>query len=189
MDNKSPETTTHAPSIWQIRTPWVERVFLFNLPPGWIADVLERLHGTSLRIEALIKGLTDEQLSVPASGTWSIKEHIGHLSDLEPLHDGRIDDFLERKPILRAADMNNLKTNQAKHNSKPIEQLVTEFKTLRKKFTSRLSLLDAETMQFVSQHPRLQQPMRPVDMAFFTAEHDDHHLATMRQIREGLHVD
>ncbi len=26
-------------------------------------------------------------------------------------------------------------------------------------------------------HPRLQQPMSAVDLAFFVAEHDDHHLA------------
>jgi hypothetical protein len=31
-------------------------------------------------------------------------------------------------------------------------------------------------------HPRLQQPMRVVDMAFFVAEHDDHHLARMTQL-------
>jgi hypothetical protein len=28
-------------------------------------------------------------------------------------------------------------------------------------------------------HPRLQQPMRLVDMLYFVAEHDDHHLARM----------
>ena len=31
-------------------------------------------------------------------------------------------------------------------------------------------------------HPRLQQPMRLVDMLYFTAEHDDHHLAQMTEL-------
>jgi hypothetical protein len=29
-------------------------------------------------------------------------------------------------------------------------------------------------------HPRLKIPMRIVDLAYFVAEHDDHHLATIR---------
>jgi hypothetical protein len=28
--------------------------------------------------------------------------------------------------------------------------------------------------------------MRPVDMAYFTAEHDDHHLASMRTLIEKI---
>jgi len=28
--------------------------------------------------------------------------------------------------------------------------------------------------------------MRPVDMAFFTAEHDDHHLASIREIMNRI---
>jgi uncharacterized damage-inducible protein DinB len=137
-------------------------------------------------LEDLVKGLTDQQLSTPSCGTWSIKDHIGHLSDLETLHDGRIDDFLARKPELRAADMSNAKTNQARHSSKSTEQLIGQFRELRGNFIKRLSQLDAGTMQFISMHPRLKQPMRPVDMVFFTAEHDDHHLATIREIRNQL---
>ena len=31
-------------------------------------------------------------------------------------------------------------------------------------------------------HPRLQKQMRLVDMCYFSAEHDDHHLAMMRAL-------
>ncbi len=31
----------------------------------------------------------------------------------------------------------------------------------------------------VALHPRLQQPVSVVDLGFFVAEHDDHHLATI----------
>jgi len=37
-------------------------------------------------------------------------------------------------------------------------------------------------MERTALHPRLQQPMRVLDMAFFTAEHDDHHLARMTEL-------
>jgi hypothetical protein len=31
-------------------------------------------------------------------------------------------------------------------------------------------------------HPRLKRPMRLVDLCFFVAEHDDHHLATVTRL-------
>jgi hypothetical protein len=34
-------------------------------------------------------------------------------------------------------------------------------------------------------HPRLKQPMRLVDHLYFVAEHDDHHLATIREMMEA----
>ena len=33
-----------------------------------------------------------------------------------------------------------------------------------------------------SLHPRLQKPMRILDLAYFVAEHDDHHLAWITQL-------
>ncbi len=169
------------PLIMQ-RTKWIERKFNFDFPAGILPNILERLRGTSARIRDLIQGIADEELKQKAEGKWSIQEHIGHLSDLEDLHEGRIDDFLACKHILRAADMSNLKTNEADHNKKDIHELLNDFAGKRKLFVSRLEKLDDETLGFQSLHPRLQVMMRPVDMAFFTAEHDDHHLATVREI-------
>jgi hypothetical protein len=34
----------------------------------------------------------------------------------------------------------------------------------------------------VSFHPRLQKPMRVVDMLFFAVEHDEHHVARVREL-------
>jgi|GEM_PF-4393916 len=31
-------------------------------------------------------------------------------------------------------------------------------------------------------HPRLKTPMRIVDLAYFVAEHDDHHLSRIREL-------
>jgi hypothetical protein len=164
------------------RTKWTDRIFNHDLPEGWLPDVIERLQGTVLRINAMVAALTEAQLSAKPNGAWSIKEHIGHLSDLEDLHEGRIDDFKAKKQTLRAADMSNAKTYEANHNEKSIQALVQDFRIKRDKFIHRLESLDDETQRFKSMHPRLQIPMKPVDMAFFTAEHDDHHLASMRQI-------
>jgi hypothetical protein len=164
------------------RTKWTDRKFNHDLPEGWLFNVLERLRGTSARINEMVISLSDTQLSHKPDGEWSIKEHIGHLTDLEELHEGRIDDFISKKETLRAADMDNKKTYGADHNQKTIQQLLRDFKMKRYEFISRLEKLDDATQQFKSRHPRLNISMKPVDMAYFTAEHDDHHLACMRVI-------
>jgi hypothetical protein len=126
--------------------------------------------------------LTDAQLKYRPANKWSIQENIGHLGDLEELHDGRIDDFLAGKEMLRAADMANIQTNSSLHNNRKIEDLLQQFINRREHFVKRLMQLDDKTHERKSMHPRLKVLMRPVDLAYFTAEHDDHHLASIREI-------
>jgi hypothetical protein len=164
------------------RTKWVDRKFNFDFPAGLMPSILERLRGTHARLNEIASNLSAPQLKFKVNGKWSIQEHIGHLGDLEELHDGRIDDFLSRKVMLRAADMTNAKTSSSWHNEKKVEDLLRTFKNKRDHFVSRLMMLDDEIQNSKSKHPRLQVVMRPVDMAFFTAEHDDHHLASIREI-------
>lgn len=168
-----------------VRTKWTERFFTFDFPEGWIFNILERLQGTEARIKSMTDDLTSSQLQFRNDG-WSIQEHVGHLLDLEALHEGRIDDFLNRKEILRAADMQNLKTGEANHNQRNFADIISEFHVSRSRFIKRLSELDDDTSHFRSLHPRLKVMVRPVDIAYFTAEHDDHHLATMRTLLNSL---
>src|SRR5207253_8115240 len=117
----------------------------------------------------------ENKLSEKPNGKWSIKEHIGHLSDLEELHDGRIDDFKNKLLNLRAADLENKKTEKAGHSKKPIKEIIDNFKSTRNYFIIRLKGLNTAELSRSAIHPRLQKQMRPVDMALFVAEHDDHH--------------
>lgn len=137
-------------------------------------------------MEELTKNFDNELLSMKQGSVWSIKEHIGHLTDLEELHAGRIADFKEGKPVLRAADMTNAKTNAAAHNNKSIDELIKEFRKERDKLTRLFESVDDKIHELRSLHPRLNVEMRPVDIAFFCAEHDDHHLASMRLIINSL---
>ena len=162
--------------------PWTERTFNFNFHPRLFPNILERLRGTPPRALEIVNEMNDERLSFKKDGKWSAKEHIGHLHDLEELHYGRIDDFLNHEPILRAADMTNKKTHEANHNLKSIEELIKQFRKSRKEFIERLLTLDEEQIKMTSIHPRLNHPMRLVDMMYFTAEHDDHHLVIIRNI-------
>ena len=164
------------------RVPWFERTFNFDFPVGYYRDIVERLGGTPVHVEAKVRGLGPEVLTRRDGNTWSIQENVGHLGDLEPLWKGRLDDFLDGKEFLRAADLTNQKTHSAKHNETSIEQVIDSFSSQRKALVSRLDALSAETFGQTALHPRLKVPMRLVDMCFFVAEHDDYHLARITEL-------
>lgn len=165
---------------------WTDRTFRFDLPVEMFPVVLERLRGAAPRIEDKIEGLPPEVLIRRDGDSWSIQEHIGHLLDLDELHIGRLDDYLSGAEVLRAADMTNRKTWQAGHNSRPAGELVQDFRRERETFVERLETWDPDRIGQSALHPRLKQPMRVIDMAFFVAEHDDHHLAKMTELARKL---
>lgn len=164
------------------QTPWIERTFNFDFPAGYFPCILERVRGTPARLEEMIATYTPALLTRQVNGAWSIQQHAGHLADLDTLHDGRLDDFLSGKEVLRAADITNRKTENAHHNSRVIADVLRAFREQRMKFVARLEVLDEHQVRLTSLHPRLKQPMRLVDMVFFTAEHDDHHLARISRL-------
>jgi uncharacterized damage-inducible protein DinB len=160
---------------------WFDRKFVLDLPLMAYRDVLKRLREVPDRLEALLLHLPVDVLTQKTEGQWSIQEIAGHLLDLEPLGMGRLDDFEAGLSDLRAADLQNQKTFQANHNSTPIRALLSEFRKERLAFVDRLQNYGEEFIQRSAIHPRLKIPMRVIDFAFFVAEHDDHHLATITE--------
>ena len=165
------------------RMRWVEREFEFNLPVGVFPCVVERLRGTPARLEELTRGLTREQLTAKPEGLWSMQEQAGHLWDLDELHEGRLEDYARGLEVLRAADMKNRKTEEAGHNAARLEDILAGFRAARERFVRRLEALTEAEVAASALHPRLQKQMRVIDMAYFTAEHDDHHLAAVSELR------
>ena len=161
---------------------WTNKKFTFTLENSELESILNRLREAPLKITRIVNGVSEEILNNKPKGKWSVKENIGHLIDLEELHYKRIDDFLENRHVLHAADMRNKKTDAAHHNKKEINQLLNEFKKVREVFINRIEKLDAEVLERTSLHPRLNQPMRVIDLAQFVSEHDDHHIETIREI-------
>ena len=86
---------------------------------------------------------------------------------------------------LKAADLENNKTNKADHNAKKIKDIIDNFSNTRNYFIVRLKGLSDAELSRSALHPRLQKQMRPVDMAFFVAEHDDHHVMLIETIIKG----
>ena len=165
------------------RMRWVEREFEFELPVGVFPCVVERLRGTPARLEELTRGLSRETLTAKPGGLWSIQEQAGHLWDLDGLHEGRLADYARGLEVLRAADMQNRKTEEAGHNDARLEAILASFRAAREGFVRRLEALTEREAAAAALHPRLQKRMRVIDMAYFTAEHDDHHLAAVSELR------
>jgi uncharacterized damage-inducible protein DinB len=159
-----------------LQTPWFERQFNFDFPTSNFPVIFSRLEGSLFRLQAILVNADDEACSHNPDG-WSVKEHVGHLYDLEELWWKRLQDFLERKTELTVADLNNTKTKEAGHNEKSLEQLMLAFISERQRMLETIYDFDRGTLSLLSVHPRLQQPMRLIDALYFVAEHDDHHIA------------
>jgi hypothetical protein len=165
------------------RAAWFTRKFSFDLLPVWMyPNVLERLRGTPARLEDLLRAQPSETLIRRDNDKWSMQEHAGHLLDLEPLGMNRLDDYEAGRRMLHAADLENRKTHEANHNAHSIIDILADFRAERMEFVRRLDEYDEAFVQKTALHPRLQMEVRLLDLAFFIAEHDDHHLARISEL-------
>src|SRR5688572_29063931 len=161
---------------------WIDRKFDFNFPVEVYPEMIERLRGTPARLEDRVKSTTAEFLTRRDGDRWSIQENAGHLLDLESLVSGRLEEYLAGALTLHAADMTNRKTHEADHNQASMDSILADFRAQRMSLIERLDSLPPEMFGVVAQHPRLNKPMRLVDMIFFQAEHDDYHLARISEL-------
>jgi hypothetical protein len=164
------------------RQPWFERRFTFDLPVTAAPGLLERLRGTPARLEERLREIPAPLLAVRHGEHWSIQENAGHLGDLEPLWLARVEDFYKGTTILSAADLQNRRTHEADHNARRLGVLLAAFRVDRARLVARLEKASGSDWLLSALHPRLQTPMRMLDHAYFVAEHDDHHLATITDL-------
>ena len=161
---------------------WTDRTFQFTFPVEVFPEMIERVRGTPARLEDRVRSIAAEFLTKRDGERWSIQENAGHLLDLESLFCQRLDEYLTGAEVLHAADMSNRKTYEANHNQVPMQSILTDFRARRTQLVARLDSLDSQTFAAVAHHPRLNVPMRLVDMLFFQAEHDDYHLARISEL-------
>lgn len=163
---------------------WFDRKFTFPENQNIFPSIIERLQGTPIRLADKLSRIDSGKLYVRIDG-WSIAEHLGHLSDLESIWQGRLADIIDKKEMLREADLSNKKTDLAEHNSRSIDHLLKEFSEVRSETLSKLEGLSEKEIYHFALHPRLRTPMRIMDLFVFVAEHDDHHLARMTEIHHS----
>lgn len=161
---------------------WFDRKFDFSFNADQYAAVYNRLKEAPAMLKQLISGLPEDVLIHQPDGKWSVKEHTGHLSVLEPIWRIRFHDILENKPVLTPADLDNKATFEAAFNKHTIASLLDRFAEERNATLTLLNSIDVQDDTHTSMHPRLQQPMRIIDLVYFVAEHDDHHISMIREI-------
>ncbi|MDH4037934.1 MAG: DinB family protein [Candidatus Krumholzibacteria bacterium] len=100
----------------------------------------------------------------------------------------RAEELLRGAEELAPADMTNARTRAAGHNQRAMAAIVAEFTVARENLLARLDAATDDDVTRAAVHPRLKRPMRLVDLCFFVAEHDDHHLAVVtRALRAQGH--
>lgn len=159
--------------------PWLEYRWSFDFPVGMFAALLARLRGTPARLEEILGGAGEAAARRPAAAKWSAQEHAGHLISVEQLWQTRIVQYARRATELTAADMANRATEGSAYNERPLGEVLADFRTTRAATMILLEPLSLEDAARTAHHPRLDRQMRLVDLCFFAAEHDDHHLAAM----------
>lgn len=168
---------------------WFDRSFNFENNQNIFPSILERLSGTPIRLEEKVIGISENILIFSQDNTWSIKENIGHLIDLEPLWQERLTDIINNQIELRSTNLQNSKTDLANHNNTSLQELLSEFRKIREQTIKTLQSINEETIFKSALHPRLKTPMRTIDLFLFVAEHDDHHLARITELVTKLNTE
>ena len=161
---------------------WFDRKFDFIQPPEMFPIVIERLRGTPARLEEKVANVPKEALTKSEANKWSILQNIGHLLITMELWERRIIDFKNRETELHPADLNNTKTKQTDFNKRPLEEMVKEFRSRQENLVRAFENFAPEDASLTAHHPRLNKPMRLIDLAYFIAEHDDHHLSIITDL-------
>jgi DinB superfamily len=161
---------------------WFERQFTFGLPKGMFPFYIERLDGTFARMREKTKDLSEAMLSNKLDGKWSVKENIAHLHEVGKISDNRINEIVGGAEVMSPAML----PLTVDYNSLSINDILGKFMTTRKNSLTRYLRLQEDDLGKTSIHPRLKVPMTAVDLAWFDAEHDDHHLVRINEIIASL---
>lgn len=157
---------------------WFERKFTFGLPAGMLPFYIERLQGTVIRIESKVHHVTDELLSQKLDDKWSVKQIIGHLAEVDEIATKRIGEMISGISPMAPAVFEP----RNDYNQLPAREVIAYLQRTRTANIRRYSELSETELKKSSLHPRLKVMMTPVDLAWFDAEHDDHHLVRISEI-------
>jgi len=163
---------------------WFKRDFEFNLKSEMFAIQVDRLRGTPARLEERVTNISDNALIQSEAEKWSVKQTIGHLIICFDLWEPRLVDFKNREKELHPADLNNTKSKETNFNDQSLDDLLKQFRAKQENMVAVFESFSDEDASLSAFHPRLQKPMRLIDLAYFIAEHDDHHLAIITDLIE-----
>lgn len=151
-----------------------------------LADFIERLAGTPARLEERVRGLDPAIALTQVDNSWSIQQNAGHLADVEELWQRRIAELGEGRTVFTAADPAYFGKLALRHRERTMAETLEEFRVKRFALTRMMKAVSPEVQLRRALHERLNTQMRLVDIAQFTAEHDDNHLLRIAELRGRL---
>jgi DinB superfamily len=160
--------------------PWSQRKFDYGRSLDELPVLLERVQGTTARLSAVLSRQPLQNLHLRVQGKWSVMEHIGHLITLQDRFEPRVDDFELRRDRLSDINLKDQQPIIQGHRLRAVGDVLEEFRLKRLAFAKRVERLHRGALEHVAYHACQDRSMRPMDMLFWIAEHDDHHLASIR---------
>ena len=156
---------------------WFDRKLTFGYPKEMLPFFIERLSGTAIRLQEKVKDIDEAILSDKLNNKWSVKQNIGHLAEVDEIANQRLDQILSGAPVLAPAVF-----EPKDYSVWPLEKVLGFFQSSRSINLKKYAGLSEAALVKSSLHPRLKVNMTPVDLAWFDAEHDDHHLVKINEI-------
>ena len=144
--------------------------------------MLERVKGTTARLRNLTSHVPRERLLLRPYGQWSVVDHIGHLIYLQDRSEEHVDDFVSRRNELCQIDLSDQASILDLHRRQELGDLIEEFRLKRDYFVRRIQDMDPGALRHQALNRCRGVRMTVVDTILYLAEHDDHHLASMRSI-------
>ncbi len=168
-----------------IPVPWSQRTFDYGRSLDELPVLLERVQGTTARLSNLFSRQPEEKLLHRADGKWSAIEHLGHLLTLQDRFYNRVDDFEHRRNRLCDINLRDQVPFLQRQRLRMLGDVLEEFRLKRLDFAQRVERFHRRSLEHAAYHPCQDRIMRPMDMLLWIAEHDDHHLASVRTLLEG----
>ena len=143
---------------------------------GQIVDILESQKEESCR---LFTGIGEERSKYAyAEGKWTIKQMLGHMADTERIFAYRALVFSHESITLPGFDQ-DVYMQQATFNSRPLEDLVNEFKAVREASIYLFKWMTDE--QSKQKGIASGSPFSPRAYAYMIAGHEVYHWGILRE--------
>ena len=149
--------------------------------------LISRLAGAPARLEDVTCGIEERVMrrrppDVEGKLKWSVFDHAGHLWDIDKIYFQRVRDFMAGVKTLSNPDPDNRATHEAHYNRAELNPILTGFRIDRSTMANFLHTLEQEDFARVSNSARTGEPLRLIDFVEYISEHDDHHLALIREL-------
>lgn len=165
--------------------PWVDRHMPLGLPIDQLPFLLERLHGTPERLRELFRDQPPHKLRTRAVDAWSMFDHAAHLLLVQERFHMRIEEYRALCERLSPIGFEDAENRLRGHASRDTGDMLEEFRLERMAFIAEVRSLPKGILPHRAEHPCRGPGMRITDALYWLAEHDDHHLACIRALRDS----